>query len=99
MPSLYYITRLSFQSCTIYSVHLPVYYHRVFQLMSTLKSLFSQTTNICFRDNDPAWLQATLPVHAGGLGIRSVVHLAPSAFLASTDGASDLVHQLLLLDY
>ena len=33
--------------------------------------------------NDIQWTQATLPVKNGGLGIRSVIVLAPSAFLAS----------------
>ena len=32
---------------------------------------------------DLGWVQASLPVANGGLGIRSVVDLAPSAFLAS----------------
>ena len=31
-----------------------------------------------------AWTQASLPIRDGGLGLRSVVLLAPSAFLAST---------------
>jgi len=33
--------------------------------------------------DDAAWDQASLPVKEGGLGIRSVAVLAPSAFLAS----------------
>ena len=36
--------------------------------------------------NDIQWSQANLPVTDGGLGIRSVTVLAPSAFLASTAG-------------
>ena len=32
---------------------------------------------------DQAWLQASLPVSSGGLGFRSAVQLAPSAFSAS----------------
>ena len=31
----------------------------------------------------------------GGLGIKSAVHLAPSAFLASADGSLDFVNQIL----
>ena len=38
--------------------------------------------------------QTTLPVKFGGLGIRSAVQLAPSAFLASAAVTSDLVHQI-----
>ena len=52
-------------------------------------------TNIEFRQGDPAWLQATLTVNSGGLGFRSASGLAPSAFLASADRASVLMHQLL----
>ena len=33
--------------------------------------------------SDITWLQASLPIRDGGLGIRSVAVLAPSAFLAS----------------
>jgi len=29
---------------------------------------------------DPQWLQASLPVKDGGLGVRRVTSLAPSAF-------------------
>ena len=36
------------------------------------------------------WLQASLPVRDGGLGIRSAVMLAPSAFLASAAGTTEL---------
>ena len=60
-----------------------------------LSSIMSSVFNIDFHSNDPAWLQATLPVKCGGLGIRSAVQLAPSAFLASAAGSSDLVHQIL----
>ena len=41
------------------------------------------------------WLQATLPVRAGGIGIRRAVQLAPSAYLASAAGCSDPIRQLL----
>ena len=58
-------------------------------------SIVSRITNIEFRQGDPAWLQATLPVNSGGLGFRSASGLAPSAFLASADGASILMRQLL----
>ena len=36
------------------------------------------------------WIQATLPVRNGGLGVRRVSSLAPSAFLASAAGTRDL---------
>jgi len=44
------------------------------------------------------WLQASLslPVKDGGLGVRRVTSLAPSAFLASAAGTATLQQQLLL---
>ena len=42
-----------------------------------------------------AWSQATLPVKQGGLGIRSAVDIAPSAFLALSHASSELVSALL----
>ena len=59
-----------------------------------LKSTVSRITNIDFNHGN-SWLQATLPIKSGGLGFRSASILAPSAFLASADGASDLMQQLL----
>ena len=60
-----------------------------------LRSILGNITNISLEENDPSWLQATLPVNLGGLGIRSAVHLAPSAFLASAVGSRRLVHEIL----
>ena len=62
---------------------------------SLLRSITSSLVNIHFQDNDPAWLQASLPVNHGGLGIRSAGQLAPSAFLASAAASSTLVHLIL----
>ena len=62
-----------------------------------LRSILSNITNIRFEDNQSSWIQATLPVSKGGLGIRSAVHLASSAFLASADGSVALVNQILPL--
>ena len=45
--------------------------------------------------NKQAWLQASLPVCAGGLGVRRGAQLAPSTYLASATGCSTLVHQIL----
>ena len=63
----------------------------------SLKSIVSSITNIKFGPDDPAWTQATLPIGVGGLGIRSAVQLAPSAFLASAAASRDLVNQILPL--
>ena len=42
-----------------------------------------------------AWTQASLPVRAGGLGVRSTTQLAPSAYLSSAAGCAQLVQQIL----
>ena len=58
-----------------------------------LRSIVGSVANTRLGDN--AWSQASLPVKAGGLGIRSAVQLAPSAFLSSAAASSDLVHLIL----
>ena len=45
--------------------------------------ILSDIANINLVDNDSVWTQASLSVRSGGLGIRSAVQLASSAFLAS----------------
>ena len=60
------------------SPHLQDYYCLIHQILEKI-------CNINFGGNDTSWLKATLPINMGGLGIRSAVPLAPSAFLASTD--------------
>ena len=67
----------------------------LFTYDDVLKSIVSSTTNIRFGDDDPAWLQASLPVRFGGLGFWSAVQIASSAFLASTAASSNLVSQIL----
>ena len=62
---------------------------------ATIVSIVSRITNINFEPGDSSWLQASLPVGSGGLGFRIAFHLALSAFLASADGASALMQQLL----
>ena len=49
--------------------------------------------------NADRWAQASLPVWAGGLGVRSAVTLAPSAFIASMEGAAALVSAILPSSY
>ena len=44
---------------------------------------------------DFQWIQASLPVRNGGLGIRRVASLAPSAFLASAAATHDLQDEIL----
>ena len=45
-----------------------------------LKSILSGITNIHFEEDSPTWLQATLPVKMGGIGIQSAVQLAACTF-------------------
>ncbi len=52
-------------------------------------------TNSLLERDSLAWAQATLPVKLGGLGIRSAVSVAPSAFLASVHSTSELVSEIL----
>ena len=56
-------------------------HHLLVKFDDLLRSGVSKVTNCAI--DDIAWIQASLPINDGGLGIRSVVVLAPSAFLAS----------------
>ena len=47
-----------------------------------LRSILSDVLNSDL-SNEQAWLQASLHVRAGGLGVRRAAQLAPSAYLAS----------------
>ncbi len=58
-----------------------------------LRDALSTTQNIDLTDD--RWIQASLPVKWGGLGIRSVTLLAPSAFLASAASTAELTSSLL----
>ena len=59
-----------------------------------LRSSLSLILNINF-DSDPIWSQASLPVSFGGIGVRSAIQLAPSAYLASAAGSTTLLKQIL----
>ena len=61
----------------------------------TLRSILSEVTNTAVASDDRAWSQASLPVKLGGLGVRSAVKVAPSAYLASVHASSALVHNIL----
>ena len=58
-----------------------------------LRSTLSATLNIELLDD--GWLQASLPVRWGGLGVRSAVSLAAPAYLASAAGTLDRVLSIL----
>jgi Reverse transcriptase (RNA-dependent DNA polymerase) len=58
-----------------------------------LRDTTSMTLNVDLSGN--RWRQASLAVRWGGLGIRGVVLLAPSAYLASAAATKDLTQRLL----
>ena len=57
------------------------------------RECITDVINISMNDNQ--WTQATLPVKDGGLGIRSVTVLAPSASLASAAGTLRIQNDIL----
>ena len=57
------------------------------------KSIVSDINNISL--DETSWIQASLPVKSGGLGIQSTVQLAPSVFLTSAAVNSNLTHNIL----
>ena len=82
-PRLMYLLRSA--PCTD-SPELPLY-------DEVIRSALSATINVDL--NDERWRQASLPVRWGGLGVRSVVLLAPSAYLASAASTAELASSLL----
>ena len=64
-----------------------------------MMSIVSKITKLDFIQGSPSWLQATLPINSRSLGLLSVSSLASSAFLASADEASDLMQQLLPVQF
>ena len=67
--------------------------HQMKEYDSTLRQTLSSSLNIQL--NDDNWAQATLPVRWGGLGVRSICSLAPSAYLASAAKSAQLTSVLL----
>src|SRR6266536_1772023 len=67
------------------------------QYDSQLRSMLSSITNLSITDSSRK--QAMLPRRWGGLGIRSTVMLAPSAFTASAAGARTLMNKILPSQY
>ena len=60
----------------------------------TLNRILCEVLNVDL-SQDLAWLQASLPICAGGLGVRRATQLVPSAFLASAAGCSYHVEQII----
>ena len=62
---------------------------------SILRSILGAVTNTPIDSNNDAWIQASLPVRLGGLGVRRACQIAPSAFLASSMASQDLVSAII----
>ena len=86
-PKLLYILRCS--PCTGH--------HGLDEFDRLLRVTLSAITNLVI--DDLGWVQAGLPVAMGGLGVRSVGLLAPSAFLASAAATLELQNSLLPADW
>ena len=72
----------------------PPYGHPALEKMDVeMRSGLESILNMSL--NDIQWLQATLPIIDGGLGIRRVSMLATSAYLASTASTKSLVSAIL----
>ena len=82
-PRLMYLLRTA---CCSDSPVLPL-------LDATIRDSLSAILNVDL--DEKRWLQASLPVRWGGLGVRSVVSLAPSAYLASAACTAELKSTLL----
>jgi Reverse transcriptase (RNA-dependent DNA polymerase) len=65
----------------------------LFQFDQTMRTGLVNILNLAITDSN--WLQATLPVRNGGLGIRRVSSLALPAFLASAAGTASLQASIL----
>ena len=60
---------------------------------AVLRESLSATLNVDL--DDIRWSQASLPIRWGGLGVRGVVLLAPSAYLASAASTMELISTIL----
>ena len=83
MPKILYILRTA-----------PCFWSTLLEDFDSIqRSLLEGICNIQL--NDDSWMQAALPINAGGLGIRSAAKLAPSAYLASAAGCATILQTLL----
>jgi hypothetical protein len=83
IPNVLYVLRTA--PCFQYSI-LP-------DLDSLQWSLLEEICNVHLTEE--VWLQASLPINVGGLGIRSFVSLTPSAYLAPAASSSNVSRKIL----
>ena len=69
--------------------------NRLEEYDSILRSITSSVTNTPLAQDEAAWIQASLPVKMGGLGVRRASQVAPSAYLSSSASTADLVSAIL----
>ena len=60
-----------------------------------LREILGGVTNNLLEQDSQAWVQATLPVKLGGLGVWRAIDIVPSAYLASVHLTSELVDDIL----
>ena len=68
-------------------------HHSLHDIDNLLRKCVSKITNSDLSDSQ--WLQASLPVKAGGLGVRLTSHLAPSAYLSACHSTRELQESVL----
>ena len=73
IPSLMYFLRIL--PCFLSS--------QLVEFDEVVKRILSCISNTSFSKDEFIWMQASLPVRLGGLGVHSAVHLAPSVAPAS----------------
>lgn len=56
-----------------------------------IAEILGSIINTLLTENDPAWMQASLPLKVGGLGVCLAVQVAPSAYFASVTSTKELV--------
>ena len=83
VPKLQYLLRSAPCSTSSMTEHLD----------GVIRRIVSSVANVKF--DEESWVQASLPVRWGGLGVRCTTVLAPSAFLASVHSAKSMVDMLL----
>ena len=75
IPKLLYLLRTS--TCFLLDGLLEIF-------DNTIKLSLISLLNVSLTEDQV--LQSSLPINCGGLGLRSAIHLAPSAFIASANG-------------
>ena len=83
LPKLQYILRCS--PCFTSSI--------IARYDDCIRSTLEFILNVQLRDD--AWMQASLPVSAGGLGVRTADQIVLPGFLSSMIGCTDLCQKLL----